>query len=97
MFRRLTLSATSLRLALALSVGLLLGAQLLETGHYHEAGLDTPECLQCQLDSPSAPLASTLPMEQSLHAPHRVRALPASEILLSRYRPLQRGPPPISG
>ena len=47
------------RLVLTLVATLLLASQWLEAGHTHDAGLATPDCLQCQLDTGPALLTAT--------------------------------------
>ena len=39
------------QLLLAVSLLLVLGSQVIESGHLHKGGLDMPDCVQCQVDT----------------------------------------------
>ena len=72
MLRAIRKSRFSPRLLGGLALVLLLGVQVLESTHLHVAGVDAPECLQCQAEPQQAlptsqAIASSAPVDHTIH------------------------------
>lgn len=83
------------QILLAVSLLLVLGSQVIESGHLHAGGLDMPDCVQCQVDTVdtfigSVPAIDKRCAESRLFASF-ARAARASTFLT----PLPRGPPSL--
>jgi hypothetical protein len=83
------------QILLAVSLLLVLGSQVIESGHLHAGGLDMPDCVQCQVDTVET-LIGSMPAIASRCAESKLSASsPRAARALALLTPLPRGPPSL--
>ena len=79
----------------AVSLLLVLGSQVIESGHLHAGGRDMPDCVQCQVDTVES-LIDSLPSIDKRCAESRLSAsFPCAAPGPALFTPLPRGPPSL--
>ena len=95
MFASSPISLLPRQFLLAVSLLLVFGSQVIESGHLHAGGLDMPHCVQCQVDTVES-IIDSLPSIDKRCAESRLSAsFPCSTPAPALYTPLPRGPPSL--
>ena len=95
MFASSPISLLPRQFLLAVSLLLVFGSQVIESGHLHAGGLDMPHCVQCQVDTVES-IIDSLPSIDKRCAESRLSAsFPCSTPAPALFTPLPRGPPSL--
>ena len=95
MFASSPISLLPRQFLLAVSLLLVFGSQVIESGHLHAGGLDMPHCVQCQVDTVES-IIHSLPSIDKRCAESRLSAsFPCSTPAPALFTPLPRGPPSL--
>ena len=80
---------------LVVSLLLVFGSQVIESGHLHAGGLDMPHCVQCQVDTVESIIDSLPSIDKRCAKPRLTASFPCAAQALALVTPLPRGPPSL--
>ena len=95
MFASHSISRLPRQLLLAVSLLLVLGSQVIESGHLHAGGLDMPDCVQCQVDTVETFIGSVPEIDKRCAESRLFVSFSCAARAPAFLTPLPRGPPSL--